>query len=157
AQRAVPLLPAREGERQVEHFARHRRTLLSDYLEIEEARGERIVCSNDHFVALVPFWATWPFETLVIGRRPVAALGALDDARRDGFADLLRRQTTRYDNLFGVAFPYSAGIHQAPTDGAPHPEWHLHMHFLPPLLRSPTVRKFMVGYEMLAEPQRDLT
>jgi UDPglucose--hexose-1-phosphate uridylyltransferase len=157
AQRSVPMGPARETARQAEHFERHRRTLLGDYLRLEEARGERIVCGNDHFVALVPFWAVWPFETLVVSRRPVADLTALHDAERDGFADVLRRLTARYDNLFGVSFPYSAGIHQAPTDGQPHPEWHLHMHFHPPLLRSATVRKFMVGYEMLGEPQRDVT
>jgi UDPglucose--hexose-1-phosphate uridylyltransferase len=157
AQRSVPLGPARETARQAEHFDRHGRSLLGDYLRLEEARGERIVCGNDHFVALVPFWAVWPFETLLISRRPIADITALEDAERDGFADLLRRLTARYDNLFGVSFPYSAGIHQAPTDGEPHPEWHLHMHFYPPLLRSATVRKFMVGYEMLGEPQRDVT
>jgi UDPglucose--hexose-1-phosphate uridylyltransferase len=157
AQRSVPLLPQREGERQAEYFAWHGRTLLADYLALETEREERIVCANDHFVALVPFWATWPFETLVVSRRPVPSLAALDNPGRDGLADLLQRLATRYDGLFGVPFPYSAGIHQAPTDGVPHPEWHLHMHFLPPLLRSATVRKFMVGYEMLAESQRDLT
>lgn len=157
AQRSVPLGPARETERQAEHFARHGRTLLADYLRLEEDRVERIVCDNAHWVALVPFWAVWPFETLLVPRRPVAALTQLDDAERDAFADILRRLTARYDNLFGVSFPYSAGIHQAPTDGDPHPEWHLHMHFYPPLLRSATVRKFMVGYEMLGEPQRDVT
>ncbi|HEX8903987.1 MAG TPA: UDP-glucose--hexose-1-phosphate uridylyltransferase [Longimicrobiaceae bacterium] len=157
AQRSVPLLPAREGERQAEYLARHGRTLLGDYLALEEARGERLVCGNDHFAALVPFWAVWPFETLVVSRRPAAAITALDDAERDGLADVLRRLTARYDNLFGVPFPYSAGFHQAPTDGEAHPEWHLHMHFLPPLLRSATVKKFMVGYEMLAEAQRDVT
>lgn len=157
AQRSIPLIAQREGERQAEYLAWHGRTLLGDYLALELEREERLVCANDHFVALVPFWATWPFETIVLSRRPVADLTALDDAERDGLADLLRRVTARYDNLFGVPFPYSAGFHQAPTDGAPHPEWHLHMHFLPPLLRSATVRKFMVGYEMLAEAQRDLT
>jgi UDPglucose--hexose-1-phosphate uridylyltransferase len=151
------MIARREGERQAEYHAAHARTLLADYLALEMEGGERLVCANDHFAAVVPFWATWPFETLVIGRRAVPDLTALDDAERDGMADLLRRLTARYDNLFGVPFPYSAGIHQAPTDGAAHPEWHLHMHFLPPLLRSATVRKFMVGYEMLAEPQRDLT
>ena len=157
AQRSVPQLPAREGECQAAHFARTGRTLLADYLALEAARGERMVCENDHFVALVPFWAAWPFETLVVSRRPVPDLVALDGAERDGLADVLRRLTARYDHLFGVSFPYSAGFHQAPTDGAAHPEWHLHLHFLPPLLRSATVRKFMVGYEMLAEPQRDVT
>lgn len=157
AQGSVPLLARREGERQAEHHARHGRTLLADYLRLETERGERVVCGNDHFAAVVPFWAAWPFETLVISRRPVPDLTALDDGERDGLADVVRRVTARYDHLFGVPFPYSAGIHQAPTDGRPHPEWHLHMHFFPPLLRSATVKKFMVGYEMLGEPQRDLT
>jgi UDPglucose--hexose-1-phosphate uridylyltransferase len=157
AQCSVPREPARETERLREHRARHGRTLLEDYLRVELERDERVVCANDGFVALVPFWAVWPFETLVVSRRPVPHLGALTDAERDQLADVVRRITTRYDNLFGISFPYSAGIHQAPTDGVQHPEWHLHMHFYPPLLRSASVRKFLVGYEMLAEPQRDLT
>jgi UDPglucose--hexose-1-phosphate uridylyltransferase len=157
AQESVPQAPARETARMREHWERHRRTLLADYLRLEEASGERVVLANDAFVALVPFWAVWPFETLVVARRPVASLPELDDAERDGLAEILGRLTRRYDNLFGVSFPYSAGVHQAPTDGRPHPEWHLHMHFYPPLLRSATVKKFMVGYEMLGEPQRDVT
>jgi UDPglucose--hexose-1-phosphate uridylyltransferase len=157
AQRSVPLIPSREGERFAEHFGRAGRTLLADYLALELEREERIVCANDGFVALVPFWATWPFETLLVSRRPVPHLAALDDAECDQLADILKRVTTRYDNLFETSFPYSAGFHQAPTDGAAHPEWHLHMHFYPPLLRSATVRKFLVGYEMLGEAQRDLT
>lgn len=157
AQRSVPLRPAREGERQRAHYERHGRTLLEDYLRLELDRGERVVLANDGFVVLVPFWAVWPFETMIVSRRPVPSLGALDDAERDQLAEVVSRLTRRYDNLFGVSFPYSAGVHQAPTDGRPHPEWHLHMHFHPPLLRSATVRKFLVGYEMLGEPQRDLT
>ena len=157
AQRSLPREPARELAHQRAHFERHGRTLLADYLQMEFARDERIVCANDGFVALVPFWAVWPFETLVVSRRPVPHLGALDDAERDQLADIVKRLTTRYDNLFATAFPYSAGVHQAPTDGGAHPEWHLHLHFFPPLLRSATVRKFLVGYEMLGEPQRDLT
>jgi len=157
AQSSVPREPALELMRQREHFDRHGRTLLSDYLALELASGERVVCANDGFVALVPFWAVWPFETLVVSRRPVAHLGELSDDERDQLGDIARRLTTRYDNLFDISFPYSAGIHQAPTDGAPHPEWHLHLHFYPPLLRSATVRKFLVGYEMLGESQRDLT
>jgi UDPglucose--hexose-1-phosphate uridylyltransferase len=157
AQQSVPLEPARETVQQQEHFTRHGRTLLADYLALEERLGERVVCANDGFVALVPFWAVWPFEALVVSRRPVSSLGALTDAERDQLADVIKRLTTRYDNLFETSFPYSAGFHQAPTDGAPHPEWHLHMHFYPPLLRSATVRKFLVGYEMLGEPQRDIT
>ena len=157
AQRSVPLETARESERLAEHHARHGRTLLDDYLRVELERGERVVTANDGFVALVPFWAVWPFETLVVSRRAVPHLGALDDAERDALADIVRRVAIRYDNLFRVSFPYSAGIHQSPTDGRAHPEWHLHLHFYPPLLRSATVRKFLVGYEMLGEPQRDIT
>jgi UDPglucose--hexose-1-phosphate uridylyltransferase len=157
AQRSVPMAAAREGERQAEHFAAHGRTLLADYLALELDLRERIVVENEHFVALVPFWAVWPFETIVISRRPARDLTALSSGERDGLADVLKRLTGRYDALFGVSFPYSAGIHQAPTDGEPHPEWHLHMHFYPPLLRSATVKKFMVGYEMMGEPQRDVT
>lgn len=157
AQRSLPLVVAREAERQSDHFARYGRTLLADYLRLELETGERIVCENDAFVALVPFWAVWPFETLVVSRRPVSHLSALDAAERDQLADILKRLTTRYDNLFEISFPYSSGVHQAPTDGGAHPEWHLHMHFYPPLLRSAMVRKFLVGYEMLCEPQRDLT
>lgn len=157
SQRSVPMQPALEGEHQRAHHGRHGRTLLEDYLRLELERDERLVLANDGFVALVPFWAVWPFETIVISRRAVASLAGLTGAERDALADMVQRLTRRYDNLFGVSFPYSAGIHQAPTDGQPHPEWHLHMHFYPPLLRSATVRKFLVGYEMLGEPQRDLT
>jgi UDPglucose--hexose-1-phosphate uridylyltransferase len=157
AQRSVPGEPAREGARLLAHHDRHGRTLLADYLALELELDERVVCVNDGFVALVPFWAVWPFELLVVSRRPVPHLGALHDIERAQLADIIKRVTTRYDNLFDSSFPYSAGIHQAPTDGALHPEWHLHLHFYPPLLRSATVRKFLVGYEMLGEPQRDLT
>jgi UDPglucose--hexose-1-phosphate uridylyltransferase len=131
--------------------------LLCDYLAIELTDGERIVCANEQFVAVVPFWAVWPFETLVVSRTHRACLPELDGDERDGLADLLRQLTRRYDRLFGVTFPYSMGFHQRPTDGAQYPGWHLHAHFYPPLLRSATVRKFMVGYELLAEPQRDIT
>lgn len=157
AQSTVPGLPAREGRRLTEHHAAHGRTLLEDYMAIERADGERLVLENETFSVVVPFWAAWPFETLVVPRRRVALLTGLSAEERDGLADALGRLTACYDALFATSFPYSAGVHQAPTDGQAHPEWHLHMHFLPPLLRSATVRKFMVGYEMLAEPQRDLT
>lgn len=157
AQETVPNEPRKEGARQSEHYDRHGRTLLTDYLQAELDRGERIVCKNDAFAVLVPFWAVWPYETLVVSRRPVASVTELTGAERDALARLLQRLTTKYDNLFSTSFPYSAGLHQAPTDGAPHPEWHFHMHFYPPLLRSATVKKFMVGYEMLGTPQRDFT
>lgn len=157
AQRSVPREPAQETVRMRAHYEESGGSLLADYLRIELERGERVVVENHAFVAVVPFWALWPFETLVVSREHRRSLLDLSDSERDGLADILKRLTTRYDNLFEIPFPYSAGIHQAPTDGQPHPEWHLHLHFYPPLLRSATVRKFMVGYEMLGEPQRDLT
>jgi UDPglucose--hexose-1-phosphate uridylyltransferase len=157
AQRSLPQELAKELGEQTAHYQAQRRTLLSDYLEQERAAGERIVCENDGFTALVPFWAAWPFETLIIARRAVAHLPSLTADERRALADIIRRITVRYDNLFQTSFPYSSGIHQAPCDGDAHPEWHLHMHFFPPLLRSAAVRKFMVGYELLGEPQRDLT
>jgi UDPglucose--hexose-1-phosphate uridylyltransferase len=116
-----------------------------------------VVVENPHFLALVPFWAVWPFEVLLISKRHIGELRSLDPATRSALADILKQLTTRYDNLFETPFPYSMGFHQSPTDGEAHAEWHLHAHFYPPLLRSATVRKFMVGYEMLDSPQRDIT
>ena len=135
----------------------HGTTLLNDYLQLELEKEERLVCANDHFVLLVPFWAIWPFETLLVSRRCVSALDELNDAERTALAEILRQATIRYDNLFCTSFPYTMGFHQRPTDGGDHPEFHLHAHFYPPLLRSAAIRKFMVGYEMLGMPQRDLT
>ena len=157
ASRTLPDLPAKEDGNQRRHLSRHGECLLCAYLRVEEADGRRIVCANDHFVALVPFWAVWPFETLLLPRRHLGALPDLDDGERDALAEILKRLTCRYDNLFETSFPYSMGFHQQPTDGNDHWAWHLHAHFYPPLLRSATIRKFMVGYEMLAAPQRDLT
>ena len=157
SQRSVPLEPSRESDTQQEYHARTGRTMLGDYLQAELEAEERIVIANDAFVAVVPFWAVWPYEALIVSRRAVSRLGDLSGGERDGLADVMRRLTVRYDNLFEISFPYSSGVHQAPTDDRPHPEWHLHMHFYPPLLRSATVRKFLVGYEMLGEAQRDLT
>jgi UDPglucose--hexose-1-phosphate uridylyltransferase len=135
----------------------HGSTLLHDYLDLELEKQVRLVTSNDHFVLLVPFWAVWPFETLLISRRSVSALDELNDAERTSLAEILRQTTIRYDNLFRTSFPYTMGFHQRPTDGGDYPEFHLHAHFYPPLLRSATIKKFMVGYEMLATPQRDIT
>ncbi|MDQ6924650.1 MAG: UDP-glucose--hexose-1-phosphate uridylyltransferase [Candidatus Eremiobacteraeota bacterium] len=157
AQQHIPWHAAAELARQADYHVRHGRPLLADYLAVEERLGERVVLANDEWVALVPFWAVWPFETLVLPRRPVASVPALDDRARDGLADVLSRLTGTYNRVFNVSFPYSMGVHQAPTDGAARPECTLHLHFYPPLLRSATVRKFLVGYEMLGEPQRDLT
>jgi UDPglucose--hexose-1-phosphate uridylyltransferase len=153
----VPTEPAKELRSLSAYRDEHDACLLCDYLALELAQRERIVLQNDHFVALVPFWAVWPFETMVLARRHIGALSDLNDAERDALADIVKRLTTRYDNLFEISFPYSMGWHQSPTDNVVHPETHLHAHYYPPLLRSATVRKFMVGYEMLANPQRDLT
>lgn len=153
----VPDEPQKESEAQAAYFAEHGRTLLADYTALEIAQGERIVCQNDEFLCVVPWWAVWPFETLVVAKSPVASLTQFSDAQRAGLADILSQVTVRYDNLFNTSFPYTMGLHQAPTDGAEHPEWHFHAHFYPPLLRSATVKKFMVGFEMLGMPQRDIT
>ncbi len=157
AQRNVPGEPAKEIAQMQRHFSKNGTTLLGDYLAVELQLMERIVCQNDHFAALVPFWAIWPFEIMILCKRRVTSLLEMNDAEKDSLAGIIKQVTTRYDNLFSCSFPYSAGMHQAPTDGDAHDECDWHMHFYPPLLRSATVRKFMVGYEMLANPQRDIT
>lgn len=157
AQSQLPNEVGKELATQKAYFNTNDRPLLVDYLAEEHKRKERILASNDHFTALVPFWAVWPFEVMVVAHRPSAYLMDLTSNDVTALADVFKQVTTRYDNLFEISFPYSMGFHQAPSDGQPHPEWVLHAHFYPPLLRSATVRKFMVGYEMLAMPQRDIT
>lgn len=157
AAETVPEEPAMELRAQRERFGRIGRPLLAEYLALEMDRGERIVCANDSFAALVPFWAVWPFEALLLPRRPFARWQGMTEIERDGLASILRSLTVRYDNLFETSFPYSMGFHPAPADGLEHPEWVFHAHFFPPLLRSASVRKFMVGFEMLGTPQRDIT
>jgi UDPglucose--hexose-1-phosphate uridylyltransferase len=157
ASESIPPELEREDQRQRDWAAHHGQCLLCAYGALEQARGERVVIDTPHWVALVPFWAVWPFETLLLPRVHVASMAALEEPARDDLAQLLPRLTRRYDALFGVPFPYTMGAHQGPTDGAARPHWHLHLHFYPPLLRSASVRKFMVGYEMLAGPQRDIT
>jgi UDPglucose--hexose-1-phosphate uridylyltransferase len=159
ASSTLPTLPAAEDRHQRAYFEAHRAPLLVDYARRERERSIRIVCENDAFVAVVPFWATWPFETLILPRRPVRRLPELDPAERGALAALLRALLGAYDRLFGVSFPYSMGWHGAPFDHGPetNDHWQLHGHVYPPLLRSAAVKKFMVGYEMLAEAQRDLT
>ncbi len=157
AQSTIPEEPRKKAKQQKEYFNKHDKSLLLAYLEQEMSLNERIVVQNDDFIALVPFWATWPFETMIIPKKHYQHIGQLSPKEVRSFAEIIKALTVKYDNLFEVSFPYSAGIHQAPTDGKEHPEWHFHMSFYPPLLRSATVKKFMVGYEMFANPQRDIT
>jgi len=157
ANATIPNEPAKETEKQRAYREAHNVCLLCNYLKLEAEAQERIVYSNDHFVALVPFWAIWPFEVMLISREHKASLVDLSSSERDSLAEVLKKTTASFDRVFQTPFPYSMGFHQAPTDGHEHSEWHLHAHFYPPLLRSATVRKFMVGYELLAGPQRDIT
>jgi UDPglucose--hexose-1-phosphate uridylyltransferase len=157
ANRSLPNEPAEELTAQQEYHGRRGTCLLCDYLNLELAQKERVVCENQGFVAVIPYWAIWPFEILLLSRRHFSAMDELSMEERDQLGDILKKITTRYDNLFEVPFPYSMGFHQRPTDEQAHPEWHFHGHYYPPLLRSATIQKFMVGYEMLATPQRDIT
>lgn len=153
----LPDIAAAEDLNQRRWFAEHGRALLDAVAERELALGERVVCANESWLAIVPWWAAWPFETLLLPRQPWRRLGEIDSAARDQLAAIVQELTARYDNLFGCSFPYSMGWHGAPFDGRDTQAWRVHAHFYPPLLRSANVRKFMVGYEMLAEAQRDLT
>jgi len=157
AETVLPNEIVKEDKGQRNYYAEHGSPLLVDYAILESQQQERVVVENDHWLTVVPFWAVWPFEILLMPRRHVLRLPDLTDAERDALADILKRLLTRYDNLFETSFPYSMGWHGAPLDDADYSHWHLHAHFYPPLLRSATVRKWMVGYEMLGEAQRDLT
>lgn len=157
AQSSLPLELQKEDKQQRNYFQKHGRTLLTDYVNLELKKQERVLIETEFFVALVPFWATWPFETMIVSKRAVQDIIAFTEAEKEDFAAILQTLTIKYDNLFECSFPYSAGMHQAPADGETHAHWHWHMHFYPPLLRSSTVKKFMVGYELLANPQRDIT
>ena len=153
----IPDDPTLEGEHQQRYFEQHKEAVLAGYLRLELAQRERIVAENDSWVALVPFWAVWPFEVMLLPKALVTRLGSMDEAQRAGLADMLKKVTAGYNRVFDTPFPYSMGFHPAPPDGQAHPEWQLHAHFYPPLLRSATVRKFMVGFELLGSPQRDIT
>lgn len=157
ASASIPNEPAKELVAQRQYRASRSGCMLCDYLKLEQEESRRVVLENKHFMVLVPFWAVWPFETLVLPKRHLASLVEMEKNEREALADALQQLTGRYDRLFDVSFPYSMGFHQHPTDGNSYPEWHMHAHFYPPLLRSATVRKFMVGYEMLGTPQRDIT
>ena len=154
---ALPNEPASENHHQRVYFQEHKSPLLLDYVEAETENQIRVIEQNDHWVCVVPYWAVWPFETLLLPREHVFRLPDLNSEQRDALADILKRLLTRYDNLFETSFPYSMGWHGAPFDDETNQNWQLHAHFYPPLLRSATVKKFMVGYEMLAEAQRDIT
>jgi UDPglucose--hexose-1-phosphate uridylyltransferase len=153
----IPDEPALELAAQRAYLDEHKRPLLAAYLDMELQQRERIVAENDAWVALVPFWAVWPFELMLLPRQSVAATQAMSAAQRKGLAAILQQVTRGYNRVFNTPFPYSMGLHPAPCDGDAHPGWTLHLHFYPPLLRSATVRKFMVGFEMLGSPQRDIT
>ncbi len=157
ATHSIPDIPAKELAGQANHIEVHNTCLLCDYLQLEDRQQVRVICQNDGFVALVPFWAVWPFEVLVCSRRHLGTFPEFNDPEVVQLAQLLQQVTSTYDKVFDVPFPYSMGFHQSPTDGSPHHEWHFHAHFYPPLLRSATIRKFMVGFEMLGMPQRDIT
>lgn len=157
AENVLPNEIVKEERQQQAYLAQHGRPLLVDYVGLEIEQRARIVVANTDWLAVVPFWALWPFEILLMPRRHVLRLPDLADGERDALADILKRLLTKYDNLFETSFPYSMGWHGAPLDDGDYAHWQLHAHFYPPLLRSATVRKFMVGYEMLGEAQRDLT
>lgn len=157
SQSQIPNEPFSELISQQNYYNENASPLLLDYVKEELKRNERVIISNDHFTCVVPFWAIWPFEVLISAHRSVAYLEQLSSNEISALAEIIKQITIKYDNLFNISFPYSMGFHQAPNDRAEHPEWVLHAHFYPPLLRSAHIRKFMVGYEMLAMPQRDIT
>ncbi len=154
---SIPEAPAKELHAQRGYYSSRGSCLLCDYVALEEKLDLRIVCQNDSFIALVPYWAVWPFEILVCSRRHLGSMNEFTDRDSQLLSEFLHRVTSTYDKVFESPFPYSMGFHQSPTDGNEHPEWHFHAHFYPPLLRSATIRKFMVGFEMLGTPQRDIT
>lgn len=153
----IPVEVEKADRQQKAYFDKHQRPLLLDYAEREMQDGSRTVVETEHWLAVVPYWAAWPFETLLMPKFNCARMTQLNAQQRADLALALKRLTSRYDNLFQCSFPYSMGWHGAPFDNEETAHWQLHAHFYPPLLRSATVRKFMVGYEMMAEPQRDLT
>ena len=154
---SIPEEPAKELLAQRAYLKAHQQCLLCEYVALEDKQRVRVVCQNEGFVALVPFWAVWPFEILVCSRRHLGSMSDFTDEDVHELSDILQRVTSTYDKVFDVPFPYSMGFHQSPPDGEDHPEWHFHAHYYPPLLRSATIRKFMVGFEMLGTPQRDIT
>jgi UDPglucose--hexose-1-phosphate uridylyltransferase len=154
---SIPGEPSKELAAQRSYLESHNRCLLCDYATLEKRQQLRVVYENAGFIAFVPFWAVWPFEILVSSQRHIASMNDFTAEDACSLSEMLHRITSIYDRVFDAPFPYSMGFHQSPTDGGNHPEWHFHAHFYPPLLRSATIRKFMVGFEMLGNPQRDIT
>lgn len=154
---SLPIMAVKKHRQQARYLAAKGEALLLAYAREEVARAERLVMANPDWIVVVPYWAVWPFETLLLPLAPVRHLHELNRRQRENLARILKLLTTRYDNLFQTRFPYSMGWHGAPFDGKENRHWQLHAQFLPPLLQSASVRKFMVGYELLAEVQRDLT
>lgn len=157
AQHTLPTEIEKETIQFKQHFNTTGRTLLMDYWQLEEKQQTRVIINNEHFIVVVPFWASWPYETLLISKAHRQNIAQFSEEEKTDLAKTIKELTTKYDNIFATSFPYSAGMHQAPVNNGAYDEWHWHMHFYPPLLRSASVKKFMVGYEMLATPQRDIT
>ncbi|WP_350292441.1 UDP-glucose--hexose-1-phosphate uridylyltransferase [uncultured Croceitalea sp.] len=157
SQSSIPEEVVKKTAHQKKYWQTNNKSLLGTYLEQEVKKQERILFEDDYFIALIPYWAVWPYEVMIAPKRHVQHIGNLSKQEKTSFAKIIKQVTISYDNLFETSFPYSMGIHQAPTDGNNYEEWHFHMSFYPPLLRSATVKKFMVGYEMFANPQRDIT
>lgn len=157
AQNSLPNEVKKKAAQQSNYYQKTGNNLLMDYLQEELEDGSRIIQQNESFVSLVPFWAIWPYEAMILPKRTIRHLGDCSTQEKKAFASILKDLTQRFDRIFDTSFPYSSGIHQSPTDGQEHPEWLMHMTFYPPLLRSATVKKFMVGYEMFGEAQRDIT
>lgn len=157
SQSTLPNEVDKKDKHQIDYYNKNKTSLLGDYLKQELEADERIIYQNDDFVVLTPFWAVWPFETMIVPKKDHANITQISEQERINFADTISTITKAYDKLFETSFPYSSGIHQAPTNGQSNEHWHWHMSFYPPLLRSATVKKFMVGYEMFGSPQRDIT
>ena len=157
AQNQLPTLVQRKQTNLADYYQQHGTSLLIDYVQRELVQQQRIIVESEYWLAVVPYWAAWPFETMILPKFSIQRMSELTTNKMAALSETLKALTIKYDNLFECSFPYSMGWHGAPYDGEDHPEWQLHASFFPPLLRSATVRKFMVGYEMMAEPQRDLT
>ena len=157
SQSSIPDEVHKKDKQQANYFLKHNESLLSNYIRQELSTNERVVFENTNFVIVVPFWAVWPYETMIIPKEHQTHIGEMSDEQTKSFAEVISKITKLYDAVFNCSFPYSSGIHQAPTDQKNREHWHWHMSFYPPLLRSASIKKFMVGYEMFANPQRDIT